>query len=268
MAGHTIRGLEIPGPGPAVVLLHGFPDNTHLYDRLYPLLAGERRVIAFDFIGWGRSDKPTPGTYRYSTSSMQAELAAVVAHLRLTDITLVVHDASGPPGIDYTLANPTTVANLVILNTYYWLSPTLRPPEAITVFADPGLRAVEKAIQADPAATEAIYRWQLGRFLVAAEDPDGFIDGLWAQFPDARPAFLALNNVLFEEVGRRSPSRLSELKMPVTILFGASDPYLNPGVASAFAEHIPGSKLQLVDRASHFVQVDAPQAVAAALGVS
>lgn len=55
--GHTIFSIEIPGEGPPIVLMHGFPDNLHLYDNLYPLLTG-RRVIAFDFVGWGRSDNP------------------------------------------------------------------------------------------------------------------------------------------------------------------------------------------------------------------
>jgi pimeloyl-ACP methyl ester carboxylesterase len=40
------------------VLLHGFPDDLHLYDRLVPELAG-RRVVSFDFLGWGASE---PGT--------------------------------------------------------------------------------------------------------------------------------------------------------------------------------------------------------------
>src|SRR5262249_57269168 len=47
-----------PGSGPPVVLMHGFPDSTHLYDRLVPYLAGRRPIVRFDFLGWGRSDKP------------------------------------------------------------------------------------------------------------------------------------------------------------------------------------------------------------------
>ena len=48
---------RLPGRGPAIVLMHGFPDDLHLYDRLVPELAG-RRVVSFDFLGWGASDKP------------------------------------------------------------------------------------------------------------------------------------------------------------------------------------------------------------------
>jgi len=49
---HRLYAREYPGEGPAIVLMHGFPDNLHLYDRLVPHLSG-RRVVAFDFLGWG-----------------------------------------------------------------------------------------------------------------------------------------------------------------------------------------------------------------------
>jgi len=38
----------VPGTGAPIVLMHGFPDNTHLYDRLVPHLAGRRPVVRFD----------------------------------------------------------------------------------------------------------------------------------------------------------------------------------------------------------------------------
>jgi haloalkane dehalogenase len=57
---HRLYVRDHPGAEPAVVLMHGFPDNLHPYDRLLPYLSSPRRVVAFDFLGWGQSDKP-PG---------------------------------------------------------------------------------------------------------------------------------------------------------------------------------------------------------------
>lgn len=54
---HRIYVHDHPGEEPAIVVMHGFPDNLHLYDRLIPYLT-PRRVVAFDFLGWGDSDKP------------------------------------------------------------------------------------------------------------------------------------------------------------------------------------------------------------------
>jgi haloalkane dehalogenase len=55
---YRIYVREYSGEEPTIVLMHGFPDNLHLYDRLIPHLSPPRRVIAFDFLGWGASDKP------------------------------------------------------------------------------------------------------------------------------------------------------------------------------------------------------------------
>jgi pimeloyl-ACP methyl ester carboxylesterase len=79
--------------------MHGFPDNLHLYDRLTPYLSPPRRVIAFDFLGWGASDKSSG--YPYTTSKQVGDLDAVITQLRLQDVILVAHDASGPPAIDW-----------------------------------------------------------------------------------------------------------------------------------------------------------------------
>src|SRR5215469_9587149 len=76
---HRIYAEMVPGSGPPVVLMHGFPDNTHLYDRLVPHLAGGRPIVRFDFLGWGRSDKPAG--YPYTATNQVGDLAAAVAAL-------------------------------------------------------------------------------------------------------------------------------------------------------------------------------------------
>jgi len=60
---YRIYVREYAGEEPAIILLHGFPDNLHLYDRLIPYLWPLRRVITFDFLGWGASDKPLDYAY-------------------------------------------------------------------------------------------------------------------------------------------------------------------------------------------------------------
>src|SRR5215475_7677969 len=89
---HRIYVRDHPGEEPTVILMHGFPDNLHLYDRLVPYLSPPRRVIAFDFPGWGASDKPVG--YPYTASNQVGELDAVITQLRLQHVILVAHDAS------------------------------------------------------------------------------------------------------------------------------------------------------------------------------
>ena len=140
---HRIYVRDHPGAEPAIILMHGFPDNVHLYDRLAPYLSPPRRVVLFDFLGWGSSDKPSG--YPYTADNQIGDLDAVITQLGLGQVVLVAHDASGPPAIDWALAHPERVAGLALLNTYYCEMPTLRPPEAIWLFSTPVIREIEAA---------------------------------------------------------------------------------------------------------------------------
>jgi haloalkane dehalogenase len=264
---HRIYARDYAGAEPAVVLMHGFPDNLHLYDRLVPFLSPARRIVVFDFLGWGSSDKP-PG-YAYTAENQEGDLDAVVKQLNLGQAVLVAHDASGPPVIDWALRHPNQVAALVLLNTYYCAMPTLRPPEAIFLFSTPLVRNVARPLSGmfNHLIFRRMYRWQVGRFFRDAEVRNQFVPLLYQQFdaaPSARPAFFRLNEDLLPTIRSRTKiaSKLKEFRRPVRIIFGASDPYLNKGVAQKFHELFPGSDLFLLSSARHFVQMDEPEEVA------
>ena len=264
---HRIYVRDYPGEEPAIILMHGFPDNLHLYDRLIPCLTPPRRVIAFDFLGWGASDKPSG--YPYTASNQVGDLDAVLTQLRLQHVLLVAHDASGPPAIDWALDHSERVAGLVLLNTYYCAMPTLRPPEAIWLFSTPMVRHVARPVSAmfGHYIFRRMYQWQVGRFFRDADVRDHFVPLLYRQFdatPSARPAFFRLNEDLpttIRSCTRKIP-KLREFRRPVRIIFGDADPYLNAGVAQSFHELFPGSELSLVPGARHFVQMDEPAQVA------
>jgi haloalkane dehalogenase len=256
-----------PGPGVPVVLMHGFPDNTHLYDRLLPQLAGTRPVVRFDFLGWGRSDKPEG--YPYTSSNQTRDLAAVIeavsAQLHNDQVVLVAHDASGPPAIDWALANPERVAGLVLLNTYYQWTPWLRRPPAIALYSTPVLGAAARAVvRRWPDLDRRLYAWQVGGFIQDPEVRAELVDQLYKDFLPARPAFWRLNDDLLPTVFSRL-RRVADMRRfapPVRVIFGARDRYLNARVARRFAALFPNSELHLLEHAGHYVQVDEPGRVA------
>ena len=112
---HRLYVRDYPGSEPAIILMHGFGQPPPVRPRR-PLLAEGRRVVTFDFLGWGRSDKPAG--YAYTASNQTGDLDAVL-DLQLGSVVLVAHDASGPPAIDWALDHPERVSALVLLNTYY-----------------------------------------------------------------------------------------------------------------------------------------------------
>jgi haloalkane dehalogenase len=263
---YRLYAREYPGAEPAIVLMHGFPDDLHLYDRLVPELAG-RRVVSFDFLGWGASDKPS--RYPYTAASQTGDLDAVIDQLQLGPVVLVAHDASGPPAINWALDHPERIAGLVLLNTYYARMPGLRPPEAIRLFSTPILRAVARPVSRafGDLTFRRLYRWQVGRFFRDPQVRDQFLPLLYRQFasnPSAHEAFFGLNRDLLATVaaGTAALPRLGRFPRPVRIVFGAADPYLNTRVARRFHGLFPTSELFLLSGARHYVQLDEPQQVA------
>jgi len=271
---HSLYARDYPGANPAFVLMHGFPDNLRIYDALAPLLArAGRRVVAFDFLGYGGSDKPAQ--YPYTAKNMEGDLDAVVAALDLVSIVPVAHDASGPTTINWALDHAEQVAALALLNTYYDAAPTLRFPEFISLFADPQYAELAAAFLGDPAQLVWLLRFQAGQFqrhappelrerAQAALVP--VIEGQFAATPSAAPAFAGLTRDLratVEANTRRAPA-LSALRRPVGLIWGAGDPYLNPGVAEHLRDLLPTSELTMLPL-GHWLQIDGPDQVAEAL---
>lgn len=262
---------DYPGQEPAFVLMHGFPDNLHIYDDLVPhLQAGARRVVTFDFLGFGKSDKLAGATYSFE--QQVGDLLAVVQALDLGSIVPVAHDSSGPAAINFALDYPRHVSALCILNALYGDAPTLKLPELIELFATPSLRALTGAILQSPEQFGWVLNFQRSRFQEhLPEDQKAhyaaflgpLIDSNFRQTPSAGPAFGQMTAQLFAEVDRNS-RRLEQVKaldIPVTLIWGETDPYLNTGVAKDLQAAFKNATLHLL-HAGHWVQIDMPQKVA------
>ncbi len=186
--------------------------------------------------------------------------------LGVEQVVLVPHDASGPVAINWALDHPERVAALVLLNTYYAQAPTLRFPEFIALFADPAHATLARAMAQEPQVAQWLLRWQGEQFGAAAPPPETLLPLVLHEFadpPSTFPAFIALTSDLHATL-RADTQRLPDLKAfdrPVRIIFGAGDPYLNPGVAEQFHEAFPASELFLL-HAGHWPQLDAPEEVA------
>ena len=272
--GHSLYARDYPGAGPAFVLMHGFPDNLRIYDRLAPLLAGAgRRVVAFDFLGYGGSDKPAG--YPYTAGNLEGDLQAVVDALDLGPIVPVAHDASGPTAINWALDNQEQVAALALLNTYYDAAPTLRVPEFISLFADPAYGDLAAALLRDPAQFGWLLTFQAGQFQrdappalreLAQRALVPVVQGQFAATPSVAPAFMGLTRDLraaLEANTRRVPA-LSRFRRSVGLIWGAGDPYLNRGVAEHLQGLFPTAELALLPL-GHWPQIDGPEEVARAL---
>jgi len=105
------------GDQPVFLCLHGEPTWSYLYRRMIPeFLAAGGRVIAPDFLGFGRSDKPVEDAV-YGFHFHRNMLLALIERLDLRNITLVVQDWGGLLGLTLPMDMPDRFSRLIIMNT-------------------------------------------------------------------------------------------------------------------------------------------------------
>jgi haloalkane dehalogenase len=269
-----VYAREYPGAGSAFILMHGFPDNLHIYDDLVPyLVAARRRVVAFDFLGFGASDKPSGA--KYSFEQQLGDLEAVVEVLALDKIVPVAHDSSGPAAINFTLDHPGRVESLCILNSAYDDAYPVRWPEMIELFATASLDALSGAIAQNPEQLGWLLTWQKKLFCDSLPKSqqarfEAVIGPLIADNfilqPSSGMAFVQMASQFFAEL-KRNTVRLSEverLDIPTKVIWGEFDPYITADVAKDRLSHFKRGSLQLLP-AGHWLQSDLPDVVAKAM---
>lgn len=267
-----VRDYE--GNSPTFVLMHGFPDNLHIYDDLVPyLVAAGRRVVTFDFLGFGASDKLPSATYSFK--QQLGDLEAIVEALNLGKIVPVAHDSSGFASINFAIAHPDRVDSVCMLNSAYADPPTTLWPEFITLFATKSFNALTAAILQSPEQFGWLLNWQRQQFQNALSDNqkahyEAFLGPLisdnFIQQPSSGPAFVQMTAQFFDEIAQ-SIKRLPELEaldIPFKLIWGETDPYLTVSMVKERQSHLKHSSLHLVP-AGHWLQVDEPAQVAKAM---
>ena len=119
MQWHDLRAHYIDeGKGSETYLcLHGEPTWSYLYRRMLPVFtAAGARVVAPDFIGFGRSDKPEDEAL-YTFDFHRRFLLDFVEALDLRNVTLVVQDWGGLLGLTLPMEAPDRFTRLLVMNT-------------------------------------------------------------------------------------------------------------------------------------------------------
>jgi pimeloyl-ACP methyl ester carboxylesterase len=105
-----------PKDAPVIVLLHGFPTSSRMFETLIPLLATRYRVIAPDYPGFGQSDAPPPAQYAYTFDHLAETTSALLGQLGANRYSLYLQDYGGPVGFRILMSHPERVQALVIQN--------------------------------------------------------------------------------------------------------------------------------------------------------
>jgi haloalkane dehalogenase len=247
------------GTGDPILLLHGEPTWAYLYRKMIPLLSKSGRVIAPDFVGFGRSDKVTDiGWYSYDRHC--ESLVQLIEGSDLRDITLVVQDWGGPIGLRVATEHEDRFARLVILNTGVFRTGPGWPT--------PGFSAWRNWAEQNPDMPIGF----VIQGATATELPESVIAGYEAPFPTpeskAGPASFPLLVPLSEDDPGAAEmaevrARVDAWAKPALVAFSDSDPIFPLRAGEKMAERIPGAvDFVPISGAAHFLQEDKGEEIA------
>lgn len=129
---HSIS-VNVSGSGEPVIFLHGWPNNSLLWKSQTEALQSAHKVINFDWLGFGKSDKPKEHVYTFT--AMKEILETVINKTVGSDeqVNIIAHDIGGPGGVLWAYENPQRVKRLILLNTVIY--PFSTPLDAVSHFA-------------------------------------------------------------------------------------------------------------------------------------
>lgn len=246
--------------GEVVLCLHGEPSWSYLYRKMIPKISENNRFIAFDFFGFGMSDKYTL-VEEYTYEMHYNTLAKFIEHQNLKNITLVVQDWGGLIGLPYASNNSDQIARLVIMNTGL-------PSGKTTNDAFLQWRNFVKDTPDLPIGTVI----EMGIFNKDALTPD-IMNAYEAPFPDATykagarawPLLVPITpDNPVSEVMIETRTKLKDWTKPVLVMFSDKDP-ITRGADKFFRKLIPSAKDQpeiTINGAGHFLQEDKGELIA------
>lgn len=116
--GHAAINVCYGGAGPALLLLHGYPQTHVMWHRVAPRLAERFTVICPDLRGYGDSDKPPGGADHaaYSKRSMAADQVEIARRLGFDRFAVAGHDRGARVALRMALDHPDVVSHLTIFD--------------------------------------------------------------------------------------------------------------------------------------------------------
>jgi len=259
---HEQDGLRMhyveEGAGDPVLLLHGEPSWAFLYRKMTPPLAEVARVVAPDYFGFGRSDKPTR-IEDYSYDFHYGSIERLTDELDLRETTVVVQDWGGPIGLRLAVERPDRVGRLVILNTGIGAG-RAPSPEWLR------FREFMRRVGTD------LVPGQLVQISCVNELADDVVEGYNAPFPtpESKAGVLAFPELVPTEIDHPSAAKMLEVRAglerwerPTLVLFSDSDPIFSTVAAEHIASRIPGAgPAEIIAGAGHFLQEEKGEEIA------
>jgi haloalkane dehalogenase len=235
-----------------VLCLHGFPETSCMWRGILGASADAGyRTLAPDRPGSGRSAADPPATWERQVEAIER----FVAQLDLPPVVLVVHDWGGLIGLRWACDHPERIKALVISSSGFFSDGKWHGMAE-------GLRTPETGEQMLASIDRDSFGQMMGALGTGFDDQT--LDEYWLSLGTEGGRQAVLEMYRSGDFDKLIPyeGALGRLGVPALILWGERDDFA-PLAGARFHREIPGSELQVVDGAGHFLFSDAPAASAA-----
>jgi pimeloyl-ACP methyl ester carboxylesterase len=254
-----------PMNAPVLLLLHGLPSSSRMFEPLFARLSDRYHLVAPDYPGFGHSDWPDPKEFAYTFDHIAELMDRFTEALGLERFTLYMQDYGGPVGFRMALAHPERVEALIVQDA---------------VAHDTGLGAnwaTRRAFWADRAANEAALRKNLlslettrTRHVGNDPNPERYDPDLWTdefRFLNA-PGQADIQSDLFSDYRTNVASYpkwqawMRERKPRLLVIWGRYELSFDASEPEAYRGDVPDAEVHVVD-GGHFALDTAADEIAA-----
>jgi pimeloyl-ACP methyl ester carboxylesterase len=240
-----------PRDAPAVVLLHGFACSLHWWDQMTPALARDHRVVRFDLLGHGGSEKPKKG---YGMENQARLVAAALDRLGVRRADVVGHSMGGSVATALAEQRPALVESIVILDSPSKSGDAELPFTARLGFVPVLGQAINRVVP-DGMVRDGLESAFAKGFDVPDRFVEDFRDMTYTSYDDSHRGS--------DDYGKESglAERLADQSVPLLVVFGSEDDLVDPESAQGYRS-VPGARVVVLDGVGHSPHVERPAATA------
>lgn len=244
---------EGPRDAPVLLLIHGTASSLHTFDALTALLAEDYRIVRFDLPGFGLTG-PCAGC-DYSPREDAEFVRRMLDALKIeSPVNIAGNSLGGRIAWEFALAFPEQIRGLVLIDSLGY--PWPEKPMGIALARVPLLKYAQRYITPYFLIRRSLHEVYGDDALVSEELVDRHFELLL--HAGNRAAFIARVN---HELDADS-ARISSLRLPVLVLWGADDAWIPVEHAPHFVRDIPGARSILYSGVGHVPHEEAPGLVA------
>jgi pimeloyl-ACP methyl ester carboxylesterase len=252
---------------PALLLLHGLPSSSRMYETLFARLADQFHLIAPDYPGFGHSDWPSPREFAYTFDHLAKIMDRFTEAVGLSRYALYMQDYGGPVGFRMAVSHPERIEALIVQNA---------------VAHNEGLGAIWKARRAfwaDRAPNESTLRANLlslktteVRHVGSDPNVERYDPDLWTdEFAFlSQPGQAEIQSDLFYDYRTNVESYpkwqawMRERQPQLLVIWGRYDPSFDSSEPEAYRRDVPNAQVHVLD-AGHFALDTAADEIASLL---